>query len=207
PVVVPARTGRKLDRTDAAEVVVHALAGLTRALVTLPVLVEPPSVTAGDLAPAAAQARRALSAPVGLQLGPTRWRLPRWRLAELLALPASGSRSVGIGGPAADRWFERLRRQVDHPAVDADFAVYSDGVRVIPAGSDPGRRDDEARAARGGPFADAAGRSGRGRHGCTEAHDGRRGGHAHHGPRLELRDVLRRRRQPDPQRPARLAPH
>ena len=133
PVVVPARTGRKLDRTDAAEVVVHALAGLTRAPVTLPVLVEPPSVTAGDLAPAAAQARRALSAPVGLQLGPTRWRLPRWRLAELLALPASGSRSVGIGGPAADRWFERLRRQVDHPAVDADFAVYSDGVRVIPA--------------------------------------------------------------------------
>jgi vancomycin resistance protein YoaR len=132
-VVDPARTGRKLDRTAAAEVVVHALAGLTRTPVALPVEVMRPSVTAADLAPAAAQVRRALSAPVRLELGPTRWRLPRWRIAELLQLPSNGAREVRIGGPDAARWFVGLEKQVDRPAVDADFAVYSDGVKVIPA--------------------------------------------------------------------------
>jgi vancomycin resistance protein YoaR len=133
PVVVPARTGRKLDRAAAADVIVHALAGLTRAPVALPVEVEAPSLTADELVTAAAQARRALSQPVRLELGPTRWRVSRWRLAELLSLPHDGTRSVGIGGPSADHWFARLRRQVDRPAVDADFAVYSDAVKVIPA--------------------------------------------------------------------------
>jgi vancomycin resistance protein YoaR len=132
-VVVPARTGRKLDRTAAAEVVVHALAGLTRTPVALPVEVARPRVTAADLAPAAAQVRRALSAPVRLELGPTRWRLPRWRIAGLLQLPRNGAREVRIGGPDAARWFVRLGKQVDRPAVDADFAVYSDGVKIIPA--------------------------------------------------------------------------
>ena len=132
PVVVHARAGRKLDRSAAADVVVHALAGLTRSPVALPVQVEAPSMTADELGPAVAQVRRALSAPVRLRVGQTRLRLPRWRIAELLALPGNGRRSVGIGGPAADRWFDRLARQIDHPAVDADFAVYSDGVKVIP---------------------------------------------------------------------------
>ena len=132
PVVVHARAGRKLDRSAAADVVVHALAGLTRSPVALPVQVEAPSMTADELGPAVAQVRRALSAPVRLRVGQTRLRLPRWRIAELLALPGNGRRSVGIGGPAADRWFDRLARQVDHPAFDADFAVYSDGVKVIP---------------------------------------------------------------------------
>ncbi|HEX6701134.1 MAG TPA: VanW family protein [Gaiellaceae bacterium] len=133
PVVVPARAGRRLDRAAAADVVVHALASLTRSPVALPVKVERAVVRANDLAPAVAQVRRALSAPVRLQLGPTRWRLPRWRISELLALPKDGARSVGIGGPAADRWLVRLARQVDRPAADADFAVYSDAVKVVPA--------------------------------------------------------------------------
>jgi vancomycin resistance protein YoaR len=133
PVVVPAQVGRTLDRSNAAEAIVHALAGLTRSPVGLPVRVTAPTVTADDLAPAEAQARVALSAPVRLELGETRWRLPRWRIAELLDLPAGGRRAVRLGGQGASRWLERLARQVDRPAVDADFAVYSDGVRVIPA--------------------------------------------------------------------------
>jgi vancomycin resistance protein YoaR len=132
PVVVPARAGRKLDRANAAEVIVHALVGLTRDPVALPVRTEQPTVTADELTSAAAQVRVALSALVRLQLGETRWRLPRWRIAELLALPGDGRRSVGIGGAGAARWLERLARQVDRDPVDADFAVYSDGVRVIP---------------------------------------------------------------------------
>jgi vancomycin resistance protein YoaR len=133
PVVVPGRAGRTLDRTNAAEAIVHALAGLTRAPVALPVRVTAPRVTADKLARAESQARVALSEPLRLELGETRWRVPRWRIAELLDLPADGRFSLGVGGKGASRWLERLAKQVDRPAVDADFAVYSDGVRVIPA--------------------------------------------------------------------------
>ena len=59
--------------------------------VALPVLLDPVEVTAADLAPAAAQARIALSAPVRLEYEGTRWKLPRWRIAELLSLPVDGA--------------------------------------------------------------------------------------------------------------------
>jgi vancomycin resistance protein YoaR len=133
PVVVPPRTGHVLDRRAAATAIVRALAALQRVPVALPVRVDLPRVTAGELAPAAVRVETALSAPVRLVLGPTRWRLPRWRIAELLELPRGGSRELRIGGPGADRYFGRLQRAVDHAPVDADFAVYSDAVRIIPA--------------------------------------------------------------------------
>ncbi len=133
PVVVPARTGRSLDRPAAAAAIVHALAGLQRVPVALPVRIDRPTVTAPDLAPVAARVRTALAAPVRLVLGPTRWRLSRWRVAELLELPHGGARVLEIGGPGADRYFGRLQRTVNRPPVDADFAVYADGVRVVPA--------------------------------------------------------------------------
>ena len=60
---------------------------------------------AADLAPAARQARIALSAPVRLEYDGTRWKLPRWRIAELLSLPVSGATQVAIAGPGAEAWF------------------------------------------------------------------------------------------------------
>jgi len=134
PRVVPARTGRSLNRAAAEAVIVRALASFSRAPVGLPVKVERPVVTAADLAPAAKQAEVALSAPVRLALGPTRWRLPRWRVAELLALPKNGVRELSIGGPRAEAYFDRLAEVVSKPARDAGFASNGDGtVRVVPA--------------------------------------------------------------------------
>ena len=60
PVVVPARQGRRLDRVAAADLVVHALAGLTRRPVALPVQVDAPRVVAADLATAKAKVETAL---------------------------------------------------------------------------------------------------------------------------------------------------
>ena len=132
PEVVPARTGRVLDRRAAMSAIVDALTGFSRAPVALPVRVQPPSVTADELAPAAAQARTALSAPVRLALGPTRWRLPRWRLAGLLELPHGGTTSLRIGGSGADHWFALLEKTVDRKPRDAEFAVSDSTVRILP---------------------------------------------------------------------------
>ncbi|MBD0348311.1 MAG: VanW family protein [Thermoleophilia bacterium] len=148
PVVVPERRGIALHRAAAEDVVVRALAGFARRhAVQLPVRVDRPAVTAADLRPVAAKARRAVSAPVRISLGKTRWRLPRWRIARLLELPSGGSRTLAIGGPAADAYFGRLGRRTDRPARDAEFAVRPDGtVRVVPHAT--GRRLDVEATAR-----------------------------------------------------------
>jgi vancomycin resistance protein YoaR len=130
PEVVPGRPGLKLDREAAPATIVAALAGFERLPVSLPVRVERPKVTASALQAAAAQARTALSAPVTLTLGETRWKLPRWRLAGLLDLPDHGQRALAVGGPRADRWFAALQRRVNHPAKDATFLVSSNGIDV-----------------------------------------------------------------------------
>ena len=132
PVLVPGRVGIVLDRRLAAEAVVRALASFERGTpVPLPVRLDAPRLSAPALAPAREQARRALSAPVRLTLGETRYRLPRWRIAQLLDLPADGRRTLRIGGGAADVWLARLARQVNRPARDADFAVSGSSVRVV----------------------------------------------------------------------------
>ncbi|MGH3131185.1 MAG: VanW family protein, partial [Gaiellaceae bacterium] len=133
PVVIPGATGRELDRRAAERVVVRSLAAFTRARVGLPVRIEPPRVTGAELAPVVAQVRTAVSAPVRLTQGEGRWRLPRWRIAELLALPRDGRTELVIAGPGAERYFKRLGRRVDRPPVDAGFAVSSSGVEVVPA--------------------------------------------------------------------------
>jgi vancomycin resistance protein YoaR len=131
PVIVPGRPGRALDRRAAANAIVRALAGLTREPVELPVRTVEPRVTAGDLKVPAAQVRTAVSAPVRVTLGKTRWRLTPARIATLLELPSGGRRELRIGGPGADRWFGALARSVDRPPVDADFAITKSGIRVI----------------------------------------------------------------------------
>jgi vancomycin resistance protein YoaR len=132
--VVPGQSGRKLDRDAAAATIVRTLARLDRGTpVALPVRVDPVDVTAADLAVARRQAETALSAPVRLEYEGTRWKLPRWRIAELLSLPAGGSTELAIAGPGADAWFAKLRKTVEHAPVDARFEVRAGGaIGIVP---------------------------------------------------------------------------
>lgn len=134
-VVVPARVGVRLDRAAAARMLVYELASLDRAAgpVSLPLRTQQPRVRAAALARAAAQARVALSAPVQLVLGKTRWVVPRYRLAQLLQLPSDGRTSLQIGGAAADDWLRHLGARVAKPPKDATFAVDGKHVSVVPA--------------------------------------------------------------------------
>jgi vancomycin resistance protein YoaR len=132
PEIVSSRTGRVLDRHAATATIVRALASLKREPVGLPVRVDKPDITADDLTVAQAQVRTALSASLHLTLGSTRWNLRPARIARLLQLPADGRRDLGIGGDGASRWFTALARRVDKPAVDADWAISSSRIRVIP---------------------------------------------------------------------------
>ncbi|MHB1243029.1 MAG: VanW family protein [Gaiellaceae bacterium] len=132
--VVRGQAGRRLDEEAAGTRIVRALARLDRGQpIALPVAVDPVDVTATDLAPAARQARTALSAPVRLEYDGTRWRLPRWRIAELLALPVAGTTEVAIAGPGAEAWFGKLRRTVERAPVDATFRASGDAVEIAPA--------------------------------------------------------------------------
>jgi vancomycin resistance protein YoaR len=145
PEIVPSRTGQMLDRGAAAGTIVRALASLKREPVGLPIDVDHAKVTAGDLTVAKAQVETALSAPVHLTLGATRWNLRPARIARILELPADGRRDLRIGGTGATRWFTALSRRVDRAPVNADWAVGSNGsIRVIP--DQPGQELDVARS-------------------------------------------------------------
>jgi vancomycin resistance protein YoaR len=131
--VVAGQPGRELDQKAAGARIVRALARLERGQpVALPVRIDPVEVTAADLAPAASQARIALSAPVRLKYEETRWKLPRWRIAELLSLPVAGETDIAIAGPGAEAWFDKLRKNIEHTPVDAGFAVNPGGIDIIP---------------------------------------------------------------------------
>jgi vancomycin resistance protein YoaR len=132
--VVPERAGRRLDQARAYAVVVAALGSLERdGPVRLPVVVTAPKVTAAQLDGALASARTALSAPVTLTLGQTRFRLPRWRVARLVDLPANGDHEVTIEGKAAKRWIAQLSRTVGRKPQNATFRVVSGGITVVPS--------------------------------------------------------------------------
>jgi vancomycin resistance protein YoaR len=145
--VVPARTGLTLDRSAAASELVRELAALDRTSgpVPLPMRMTQPHVHAVALARAARQARIALSAPVRLAIGPTRFLLTPVRLAPLLALPSGGTSGLRIGGPAADAWLRKLGAHIQKKPVDATFAVDGPKVSIVP--DRPGVRLDAVRAA------------------------------------------------------------
>ncbi|HEY3544078.1 MAG TPA: VanW family protein [Gaiellaceae bacterium] len=145
---VPARPGLVLDRAASARVIVRELASLDRTdgTVELPLRHRAPRVTTAQLTRAARQARRAVSAPVRLTLGKTRWLLTPRRIAPLLELPAEGRTTLRIGGPAADRWLVKLGARVARAPRDATFAVDGSHVTVVPA--QPGIRLDATATAR-----------------------------------------------------------
>ena len=132
PQIVASQTGRVLDRHAAAATIVRALASLQREPVGLPVRVDRPKVTAEELKVAQAQVRTALSSSVHLTLGGTRWNLRPQRIAKVLLLPGDGRRELEVGGPGARAWFGALAGRVDREPVDADWAISSSGIRVIP---------------------------------------------------------------------------
>jgi vancomycin resistance protein YoaR len=138
PRVLPERTGRVLDRGAAGSAIVQALAGFRRQRVPLPLRADEPRVSATELAPAAAQVRKALAGPIRMTLGRASWWLPRPQLASLLALPRDGSRTVAVGGPGAKRYLGRLGRGIRRPARNATFRVFEDG-RVAVVLARPGR--------------------------------------------------------------------
>jgi len=146
PVVVPAKNGRTLDRRTAATSIVRALSSLSREPVALPVRTDLPRVTADDLTVIVAEVKTALSAPVHLTLGTTRYRLDPPKIARVLELPADGRRDLRIGGAGADRWFANLERRVDREPVDATWAITSHGIRVVP--DRPGYALDVAQSAK-----------------------------------------------------------
>ena len=133
PETVRGATGRRLDHEAAARLIVSSLVSLDRSPAPLPIRISQPNVTAADLAPVLADVRTAVSGPVRLTLGPTRWRLPRWRIAKMLVLPRAGETKLAIGGPGANEFFRRFRSTVDRDALDAAFVVLpSDRVTVRP---------------------------------------------------------------------------
>jgi vancomycin resistance protein YoaR len=134
PVVVPSRRGLRLDRPEAARVVVQALASLERPLVVdLPVKVQEPRVTGGELQRAARQVRVALSAPVRLAVLRARFDLKPKRIARLLDLPRRGRSDVRIAGIGADSFFVRLQRAIAKRPRNATFEPTPGGVRLVPA--------------------------------------------------------------------------
>ena len=146
--LVPARAGLVLDRAAATRTIVHELASLETAPTTveLPLVTTQPTVQAATLARAARRARLALSAPVHLELGKTRWILTPRNLAPLLELPADGRTDIRIGGPAADAWLVKLGRRVQKPAHDANFSINGSHIGIVPA--QPGTRLDAVGTAR-----------------------------------------------------------
>ncbi len=132
--VVRERAGLRLDQERARALIVSSLASLERSgPVRLPVVVAAPDVTAAQLDGALAKARTALSGPVTLTLGATRFKLPRWRVAPLLDLPSGGTSRVSVGGAAAQNWITKLAETVGHAPRDATFRVVSGGITVVPS--------------------------------------------------------------------------
>jgi vancomycin resistance protein YoaR len=133
--IVTERSGRALEREGAARTLVRALGSLDRtgAPVGLPVAIAAPPVTATMLKPAARRARVVFSAPVTLEGSQRSFRVPRWRLAQIVTLPRNGAARLRIAGPKANAYFRSLSERVGKSPVDARFDVSGTGIQVIPS--------------------------------------------------------------------------
>ncbi len=63
-----------------------------------------------------------------LVVGESRYRLPRWRLAQMLDLD-----TLRLTGPVATAYFAKLDRAVDREPKDARFIVTTKGIRIVPS--------------------------------------------------------------------------
>ncbi len=146
--VVAAQAGRRLLRDETARSLVRALGSVERveAQIALPVVVADPRVTSAELVGALRRARTALSGPVVLRGQARSFRVPRWRIAELLALPSDGRSRLALAGPGAIAYFRALSERVGQPPADARFAVSGDTIGLVPARS--GTQLDVQRTAR-----------------------------------------------------------
>jgi vancomycin resistance protein YoaR len=135
PVVQPARQGVELDRDAAAAVLVGALGSFDRdGVVPLPTRVAQPEVTAGELAPVAAQIKTALSGPVRLDFRKTDVTITPKRLASFLVLPSGGTTTLEIGGDAATKYFAGVAKALDREPRNARFTLTGQGrIRVVPS--------------------------------------------------------------------------
>ncbi len=142
PVVVPGEAGRSLNTEEASATMVAALVSLERGgEVALPVEVTPPSVDRAALAPVLQQVRTALSAPVAFAYRGVHLSVTPDQMASFLELPNGGSRSLGIGGPAAKKYFDNLSRAVWRAPREVDFTVDGNGkAHLVPSRN--GRRLD-----------------------------------------------------------------
>ncbi len=206
---VPGRSGHVIDRAAAETILVQGLTSLSREPVPLPLKIDRTHLTTRDLAGAEVKADTALSAPADIAYGPGGWHLSQRKISRLLALPKNGETDLRLEGPHAKRFFANLRKRVEHAPKDARFAI---GVREHrPCRPRAGRaqarcRNHDAQHHGGAPLdVEPQGRP-RGRDRGARADDARREGHGHHRPRRRLRDLLRRRGEPNPQRAARRAP-
>ena len=95
--IAPGTTGRVLDRAAARALLVRTLASFSRAPVALPVRLDQPQVTVASLTANQMRASQIISGPVTVVAGPTRLRIPRWRLAKLLDLRVDAIRRPGRG--------------------------------------------------------------------------------------------------------------
>ncbi len=146
--VAAGSAGTHLDRSGASDAIVQRLGSFEgTGSVALPTVSAAPGVRQTDLRVAVSQARAALSAPVRLAYGETRWRLPRWRIAPLLQLPSGGATRVTIGGPAADSYLGQFARTLARKPQDARFQVTAAG-KIVIVPSRPGLELDQAATAR-----------------------------------------------------------
>ena len=146
--------GHVLDRQAARELIVRSLASFSRAPVGLPVHVDAPAVTVASLTAAQQTASQIISAPVTLVAGPTRLRLPRWRLAKLLDLKSmrlsapppmhisggSKGRSTGRRGTRASRSIRAAPSSVVPAATGIRLDVPESAARVLAAAKSKGNR-------------------------------------------------------------------
>lgn len=135
PEIVPGHPGRVLDQTAAAELMVASLAAIERRpVVRLPMRRQGVRITAASLAPVVEKLRTILSAPVQLRYGGGYTALTPRQLAAMIEVPAPGSRTVELGGPAAERILNHLSKLVDAPPKNATFTLGADGLpHVVPS--------------------------------------------------------------------------
>ena len=212
PVVLAARSGAVLDRAAAGDTIVRSLASFQRGRVALPVRVG--CAEGARRRPDARSRRRCgprLARPVRMR---ARRRLAggsrvRQLAAILRAARTAARRRCAVGGPGADRYFARLGRgstspRATPPSACSRAAASSSFPRSPAASSPPAATGRHILAAALAPQARTA------RVVVSYAQPHRSTAQAKAMGITDrvgrLRDDLRRRPEPDPQRPARRAP-